>query len=246
MLAVCIFHSSGPCCWECFPEGWCEYCLDPCQNAGLPHPSVDTRVFALWFRQKCQVSSFPDCKRKTWHTSQCYRTNCHNPDYSPCKVIYGRTSVCKALHVFIRPHNPHKRPCMILVSMTLIVKRLFFQMFICHIVHKVRWKAMIFVKGPDLFSSHFERLGHSDACHRTNWSTEELRLESKWLLSKCPCDHQICVYSCNIGRRSPHPDLEFNPDGVFQVTLHVPSYLERILPHQWLLASMCLTDNTTD
>jgi hypothetical protein len=105
---------------------------------------------------------------------------------------------------------------------------------------------MIFVKGPDLFSSHFERLGHSDACHRTNWSTEELRLESKWLLSKCPCDHQICVYSCNIGRRSPHPDLEFNPDGVFQVTLHVPSYLERILPHQWLLASMCLTDNTTD
>ena len=87
MLVVCIFHSSGPCCWECFLEGWCEYCLVPCLSAGLPHPSVDTRVFALWFRQRCKVSSLPDCKRKTWHTSQCCRTNCHNPDYSPCKVI---------------------------------------------------------------------------------------------------------------------------------------------------------------
>ena len=50
-------------------------------------------------------------------------------------------------------------------------------------------------------------------------------LESKWLLSKCPCDL--------------NPVLGVQSRWCFSVTLHVPAYLERMLPYQWLMALMC-------
>ena len=113
-----------------------------------------------------------------------------------CQATTGRTSVWMALDVFIKPHQPHKRPCVNLVSMTLLVQRACFQMSISHVGDKVRWKAMMFVKGPDLFSGHFQRLGHSDACHR-GWSPNGC----------CP---SVLATSIQF--------LEFNPDGVFQLS----------------------------